>query len=192
MIETHAMLNTQVAIAMAERLAPLGVTWYEEPAGPECAENLANLRRRLPSHVPICVGERHYTRWGFREILEKHVCDVIMPDITRCGGPSEMKRIATMAETYNVLVAPHNPNGPLSTLASAHVCASIPNFFRCEYMFTDVPWRDAVLSHPLPVDRGHLQLSDRPGLGVDLVEAELEKHPGLRDVHAAARRNFYV
>lgn len=192
MIETHAMLNTQVAIAMAERLAPLGVTWYEEPAGPECAENLANLRRRLPSHVPICVGERHYTRWGFREVLEKHICDVIMPDITRCGGPSEMKRIATMAEAYNVLVAPHNPNGPLSTLASAHVCASLPNFFRCEFMFNDVPWRDAVLTHPLPVERGHLVLSDRPGLGVDLVESELEKHPGLRDVHAAARRNFYV
>ena len=72
-----------------------------------------------------------------------------MPDITRCGGPSEMKRMATMAEAYNVLIAPHNPNGPLSTLASSHVCAAIPNFFRQEFMFNDVPWRDTVIDHPI-------------------------------------------
>ncbi len=190
MIETHAMLNFEVAVKMAERLAPLGVTWYEEPAGPESAQTLRAFRERLPSSVPICVGERHYTRHGFRPILENHICDVIMPDITRCGGPSEMKRIATMAEAYGVLVAPHNPNGPLSTLASAHVCASIPNFFRCEFMVNDVPWRDEVISHPLDVHGGVLHLSDRPGLGVDLLEHELEKHPGVRELKA--KDNFYV
>ena len=190
MIETHAMLNFEVAVKMAERLAPLGVTWYEEPAGPENANTLRAFRDRLPSNVPICVGERHYTRHGFRPVLEQHICDVIMPDITRCGGPSEMKRIATMAETYGVLIAPHNPNGPLSTLASAHVCASIPNFFRCEFMLNDVPWRDTVLSHPLDVRDGYLHLSERPGLGTDLVIDELEKHPGIRGL--ADRENFYV
>ena len=190
MIETHAMLNFEVAVKMAERLAPLGVTWYEEPAGPENTQTLRAFRERLPSSVPICVGERHYTRHGFRPILENHICDVIMPDITRCGGPSEMKRIATMAEAYGVLIAPHNPNGPLSTLASAHVCASIPNFFRCEFMVNDVPWRDSVLTHPLDVANGFLKLSERPGLGVDLVESELAKHPGIRELKA--RPNFYV
>ena len=190
MIETHAMLNFEVAVKMAERLAPLGVTWYEEPAGPENANTLRAFRDRLPSNVPICVGERHYPRHGFRPVLEQHICDVIMPDITRCGGPSEMKRIATMAETYGVLIAPHNPNGPLSTLASAHVCASIPNFFRCEFMLNDVPWRDTVLSHPLDVRDGYLHLSERPGLGTDLVIDELEKHPGIRGL--ADRENFYV
>ena len=101
-----------------------------------------------------------------------------------------MKRIATMAEAYGVLLAPHNPNGPLSTLASAHVCASVPNFFRCEFMLNDVPWRDQVIDHPLDIDQGMLRLSDRPGLGVDLVEEELEKHPGIRELNA--RDNFYV
>jgi galactonate dehydratase len=101
-----------------------------------------------------------------------------------------MKRIATMAETYGVLVAPHNPNGPLSTLASAHVCATIPNFFRCEYMLKDVAWRDEVISEPLDVRDGYLHLSDRPGLGVDLIDEELEKHPGIRDFKQ--RENFYV
>jgi hypothetical protein len=178
MIETHALLNGEVAVKMANRLAPLGITWYEEPAGPENAETLAALRRRLPSGVPVCVGERHYTRFGFRDVLEKHVCDVVMPDITRCGGPSEMKRIATMAEAYNVLIAPHNPNGPLSTLASAHVCASIPNFFRCEFMLNDVPWRDEVITEPLDVRGGFLHLSDRPGLGVDLDRRRTRETPG--------------
>lgn len=190
MIETHAMLNTQTAITMAERLAPLGVTWYEEPVGPENANTLEAIRKRLPANVPLCVGERHYTRHGFRPVLEKHLCDVIMPDITRCGGPSEMKRIATMAEAYGTPIAPHNPNGPLSTLASAHVCASIPNFFRCEFMFNDVPWRDQILTHPLDIREGHLHLSERPGLGVDLVEEEMENHPGIRGMNE--RENFYV
>ena len=72
---------------MAERLAPLGMTWYEEPAGPENADTLRALRERLPGNVSICVGERHYTRHGFRPVLEEHICDIIMPDITRCGGP---------------------------------------------------------------------------------------------------------
>lgn len=188
MIETHAMLNFKVAISMAKRLAELDIAWYEEPAGPESADTLRALRERIDPSVSICVGERHYTRHGIRPILEKHICDVIMPDITRCGGPSEMKKMATMAEAYNVLIAPHNPNGPLSTLSSAHVCASIPNFFKQEFIFKDVPWRDSVIDNPLNIKNGSLILSDKPGLGVDLVEEELEKHPGIRE----HRDGFYI
>jgi galactonate dehydratase len=88
-----------------------------------------------------------------------------------------------------VLIAPHNPNGPLSTLASAQVCASIPNFFRCEFMFNDVPWRDRILTRPLDVRDGFLHLSEHPGLGVDLNIGELERHPGVRDL---SRKGFYV
>ena len=190
MIETHAMLNYRVAVQMAQRLSELNITWYEEPAGPENADNLRAMRERIPSNVSICVGERHYTRHGIRPVLEKNICDIMMPDITRCGGPSEMKRMATMMEAYNVLLAPHNPNGPLSTLASAHVCASVPNFFRQEFMFNDVPWRDEVIDHPIGdmVKNGHLILSERPGLGVDLIEEEMLKHPGILE----PRPGFYV
>lgn len=190
MIETHAMLNYRVAVQMAQRLSELNITWYEEPAGPENADNLRAMRERIPSNVSICVGERHYTRHGIRPVLEKNICDIMMPDITRCGGPSEMKRMATMMEAYNVLLAPHNPNGPLSTLASAHVCASVPNFFRQEFMFNDVTWRDEVIDHPIKdmVKNGHLVLSERPGLGVDLIEEEMRKHPGVLE----PRPGFYV
>ncbi|PPK99930.1 mandelate racemase/muconate lactonizing enzyme family protein [Parapedobacter indicus] len=190
MIETHAMLNIRTAIKMAQLLAPLDIAWYEEPVGPENVAALRAVRDRLPGNMAICVGERLYTRFGIREVLEKQLVEVVMPDITRCGGPSELKRIATLAETYNVLIAPHNPNGPLSTLASAHVCASIPNFFRQEFMFNDVPWRDTVIDYPLShmISEGHLKLSERPGLGVDLVEDEMEKHPGILE----EKEGFYV
>ena len=188
MIETHAMLNFKTAVAMAERLASLDITWFEEPAGPENVKVLKAFRERLDPKISICVGERHYTRYGIRPLLEHGICDIIMPDITRCGGPSELKRMASMAETYGVLVAPHNPNGPLSTLASGYVCASIPNFFRQEFMLNDVPWRDRIIDHPLDIRSGSLVLSDRPGLGVDLVEEEMEKHPGIREISD----NFYV
>ena len=188
MIETHAMLNFKVAVAMAERFASLDIAWFEEPAGPENTKTLRAFRERINSKVSICVGERHYTRHGIRDVLESYVADIIMPDITRCGGPSEMKRMATMAEAYNVLVAPHNPNGPLSTLASSHVCASIPNFFRQEFIFNDVPWRDEVISHPLNIQEGKLVISDRPGLGVDLIDSEMEKHPGIRK----HKKGYYI
>jgi len=171
---------------MAERLSQYRIMWYEEPVGPENVEALAALRNRL--NVPICVGERHYTRYGIRPLLERGLVDFVMPDITRCGGPSELRRMAALAEIYNIPVAPHNPNGPLSTLASAHVCAAIPNFFRQEFMFTDVPWRDEVITHPFDVRNGHFHLSDRPGLGVDLVEAVMEAHPGV----TVPREGFYV
>jgi len=188
MIETHAMLNFKVAVTMASRLAPLNITWFEEPAGPENPNTLKAFRDRIDPEISICVGERHYTRHGIRPILERYICDVIMPDITRCGGPSEMKRMATMAECYNVLIAPHNPNGPLSTLASGYVCAAIPNFFRQEFIFKDVPWRDKVIDRPLDINNGQLILSDRPGLGVDLIEEEMEAHPGIRK----HKEGFYI
>lgn len=188
MIETHAMLNAKTAITMGNRMADLNISWFEEPLGPENPEMLRAFRERLHPEISICVGERHYTRYGIRRLLELGVCDVMMPDITRCGGPSEMKRMATMMETYSVLLAPHNPNGPLSTLASAHVCASVPNFFRQEFMFHDVPWRDTIIDNPIPIQNGKLVLSDRPGLGVDLVEEEMERHPGI----LTPREGFYI
>lgn len=193
-IETHALLDFKTSVEMTQRLRPYGITWYEEPVGPENVDSLENVRRRVDPMIPICVGERHYTRHGIRQVLEKGICDMLMPDITRCGGPTEMVKMASMAEAYNVVIAPHNPNGPLSTLASAQVMAATPNFFRMEFFANDVPWRDTILTHPLEFDDGYLILSDRPGLGVDLVEEEMEKHPGIFDptIKSTERGPYYV
>ncbi|MGD0912166.1 MAG: mandelate racemase/muconate lactonizing enzyme family protein [Terracidiphilus sp.] len=187
-VETHAMLNGPTAVEMAHRIAAAGINclWYEEPAGPEFPDAIADIRQKIS--LPVCVGERLHSRFMAKTILEKRATDILMPDITRCGGISEMKKIATMSEAFNVPIAPHNPNGPISTIASAHVMASIPNFFLQEFMVTDVPWRDTVLDKPLPVRNGFFELSDVPGLGFDLVEEELEKHPGVTQ----RRQGFYV
>lgn len=187
-VETHAMLNGPTAIEMAHRIAAAKINcmWYEEPAGPEFPDEIAAIKRRVS--LPVCVGERLHSRFMVRPILEKHAADILMPDITRCGGISEMKKIATMSEAWNVPIAPHNPNGPISTIAAAHVMASIPNFFLQEFMLNDVPWRDTVLDKPLPVRDGCFDLNDEPGLGFDLVEDELERHPGI----AIRRVGFYI
>lgn len=187
-VETHALLNGPTAVEMAHRIASAKINcmWYEEPAGPEYPDEIAEIRRRIS--LPVCVGERVHSRFMARPLLEKQATDILMPDITRCGGISEMRKIANLCETYNVPIAPHNPNGPISTIASAHVMASVPNFFRQEFMLTDVPWRDTVLDKPLPVRDGYFELNDEPGLGFDVVETELEKHPGVM----LRRAGFYV
>lgn len=187
-VETHAMLNGPTAVEMAHRIARAGINcmWYEEPAGPEFPKEIAAIKRQIT--LPVCVGERLHSRFQTRPILEAQAADILMPDITRCGGIGEMKKIATMAEAFNVPIAPHNPNGPISTIAAAHVMASIPNFFYQEFMATDVPWRDTVLDKPLPVRNGFYELGDEPGLGFDLVEEEMRRHPGV----TVRRPGFYV
>jgi galactonate dehydratase len=182
------MLNASTAIEMANRIADAGINcmWYEEPAGPEFPDEIAEIKRRI--RLPVCVGERLHSRFMCRPILEKHAADFLMPDVARCGGISELRKIANLCECYNVPVAPHNPNGPVSTIASAHVMAATPNFFRQEFIFSDVPWRDKVLDKPLPVENGFFHLSGEPGLGFDFNEGELERRPGVR----TPRPGFYV
>lgn len=189
-IETHAFLNGPTAVEMARRLAGLNFNcmWYEEPAPAEFPDAIADIRARIP--LPVCVGERLSTRFMAQRVLEKHAADILMPDVTRCGGISELRKMANLAEVYNVPIAPHNPNGPLSTIASAHVVSTIPNFFRQEFMLKDVPWRDTCLSHPLPIENGYFVLPDRPGLGFDVNEEELERHPGIR--RCPSGKVFYV
>lgn len=187
-VETHALLNAPTAVDMANRIADAGINcmWYEEPAGPEFPNAIAQIKRQI--RLPVCVGERLHSKHMVLPILEKCAADILMPDITRCGGISELRKIANLCECYNLPIAPHNPNGPISTIASAHVMAAVPNFFRLEIIFSDVDWRDNVLDRPLPVESGYFYLSDAPGLGFDLNEDEIERHPGIR----ISTPSFYV
>ena len=187
-VETHAHLNAPTAVEMAKRVAASGMNcmWYEEPAGPEFPEAIAEIKRQIA--LPVCVGERLHSRYMCLPILQLHAADYLMPDITRCGGISELRKIATLCETFNVPIAPHNPNGPVSTIASAHVMAATPNFFKQEFMLSDVAWRDTVIDKPLPVSDGYFHLSDAPGLGFDFVEEELDRHPGV----TTPRAGFYI
>lgn len=175
-IDAGGSFNVDTAIRFANKVEEFDLLFLEEPVPPENID--AMLKVSSKTNVPICTGERIFTRFGFRTILEKQAADIIMPDIVRTGGISEAKKIATMAEIYYVPVAPHNPNSPISTIATAHLCSSLPNFLILEYISssTDVPWRDELISEPLNEKNGYLTLSDKPGLGITLNMKAVNKY----------------
>lgn len=174
-IDMHGRYDTQSGIRVAQAMAPFNLLWLEEPVPPENVAALREVKRNSP--VPICAGENLYLRWGFRDVLEQQAVDIIMPDIPKCGGLSECRKIATMAETYYVPLSPHNVCGPLGTMASAHVCASIPNFQVLEWHWVDRPhWHELVTVEQPVIQDGAVVLTDKPGIGLELNEEGVRKH----------------
>jgi galactonate dehydratase len=168
-IDMHGRYDTHSAIRVATALEPYGLMWLEEPVPPE---NVAAMREvKRSTRTPICAGENLYLRWGFRDLIEQQAVDIIMPDLPKCCGLSEGRKIANMAEVYYIPMAPHNVCGPLGTLASCHVCASIPNFLVLEWHWLDRPYWDELLIADKPIiQEGHILVPDRPGLGYELNE----------------------
>ena len=175
-LDAQARYTTSAAIRLGNRLEEIGLLFYEEPVGPENIDELVKVRSAV--RVPVCVGERRYTRYGFRDLLAAQAVDMIMPDVVRCGGIAETKKIATMAESYYTQVSPHNPNSPLSTLASIHVMANIPNGLLLEYVDDeqDPAWRNELLTDPPVIENGTLRLPTKPGIGSSLNMAAVEKY----------------
>jgi galactonate dehydratase len=175
LVEVHARLSPANAIRIAHRLEEFRPFWYEEPVPSENVDAMAIVARA--TDIPIATGEHLFTKWGFKDLLEKQAAAVIQPDICHDGGILETRKIAAMAEVYYVGLAPHNPNGPLSTAACIHVDASSPNFLIQEYVISDEEIRAAIQKEPLPIVDGFLEIPNRPGLGVDLDEAGLARFP---------------
>jgi len=126
--------------------------------------------------MDIATGERLYSKWDYVPLFEKRLVDVIQPDLCHAGGITETKKIAAMAEAYYVQVAPHSPQGPVSTAAAAHLALAIPNFLILEFV-RSAPYRDRVLKEPWAVRDGYLEVPESPGLGVDLDEDALAASP---------------
>ncbi len=169
-IECSELLSPRLAVRLDDLLAPYRPGWLEEPIPFENARAMAQLQRDL--RAPIATGERLLSRHETRELLEEGGCRVIQPDLMHAGGLSEVRRIAALAETWYVPVAPHNPGGPICTVASMHLAAAIPNFLILEQMEPQRAARDAT-SHPaIAFEDGHFLLPQGPGLGV---EPDLEK-----------------
>jgi L-alanine-DL-glutamate epimerase-like enolase superfamily enzyme len=169
------------AIKLARALERYDMMWLEtETFDPQALRIV-----RDSTTTPICHGESLFGVQGYKPYLELHAQDVIMPDLA-WNGLTMGKKIADFAHAYDVLVAPHNCHSPLTTLISAHLCATIANFKILELDVDDAPWRDELLTHPFEVDNGFLKLPERPGLGSDLVEEALVKYaahgsfPGAR------------
>lgn len=176
MIDLHGRTTPAMAIQFGEVLRPYRPWFMEEPCPPENVEGMAEVARALPG-IPIATGERLVTRFQFRPLLERGACAVIQPDLCHCGGLWEARKIAAMAETYYVSVAPHNPLGPVATAAAIHFGIATPNFLIQEAIRSDVPWRSEVVSGAVEVVDGRVGLPTRPGLGIEVNESAAAEHP---------------
>ena len=155
------------ALRLARALEQLPVLWLEDPTPPQDLEAVARIAARTTT--PICTGENLYRLDGFAALVDRGGVDILAPDIQKVGGLSDTRRIAAYADVHSLPLAPHNIAGPIGTLASAHVCASIPNFLALEWHAASVPFFDelATLDEPVIAD-GYVTLPDAPGIGAEL------------------------
>lgn len=182
MVDLHGRTTPDMAIQYAKALEPYNPFFFEEPCLPEYVPGMVKIARSI--NIPVATGERLVTRFQFRELFENHACAVIQPDLCHCGGLWEAKKIAAMAETYYMSVAPHNPVGPIATAATIHFATSTPNWLIQESIRADVPWRDDVVDSPVRIENGQAFPIDRPGLGIEVNEREAAKHPFQQEILA--------
>jgi galactonate dehydratase len=178
-IEFHGFWNLPCAIKIAAALEPYKPMWLEEMLPQDNLAAYAELARS--TDIPLCLSERLMTRWGFRELLENRAAQIIMPDVAWCGGISETKKIATMAETYYLPIAPHNCGGPVLHFATAHVAANVTNLFIMESVrrHYNEEYEGLVTRKLVPEASGELPLPPGPGLGVELSSEVLARKDAI-------------
>jgi galactonate dehydratase len=174
MLDNHGQLAPGDAIELARALAPFGLLFLEEPVPPDTPEALAKVAAaQLP--IRLATGERLFSKWDYRSVLAQNLVDVAQPDICHAGGLTEVRKIAALAEASYIKIAPHNPNGPVATIASVQLAASIPNFLILEIAQQSL--RDAVQTHGLLIRDGWADLPRQPGLGIALKDEVIAAHP---------------
>lgn len=173
-VDMHGRYDAPTGKKVAKAFEPFRLLWLEEPVPPEDIDAMADIRHSTTT--PICCGENIYMRWGYKELFEKRAADIIMPDFQKVGGLAEAKKIADMAHSFEIPVAPHCVVSPIGQMASAHVCASIPNFLVCEWHWIDNldTWKTFVKEGEI-IHQGYITVTDRPGLGVEMDEQAARK-----------------
>ena len=172
--DMHGRYDAGTGKRVAIELEPFRLLWLEEPVPPEEVNAMADIRHS--TKTPIACGENLYMRWGYRELLEKNGIDILQPDIQKVGGLSEARRVANLAQTYYVPLAPHCVVSPIGTMSSAHVCVSIPNFLVCEWHWINHLdlWKNWVKEGEI-IQKGYVTPSEKPGLGVEMDEEIAKK-----------------
>ena len=172
--DMHGRYDAGTAKRVAKELEPFRLLWLEEPVPAEDIDAMADVRQS--TSTPIAAGENLYMRWGYRELLGKNAVDIIQPDLQKTGGLSEGRKIANLAQTHYVPVAPHCVVSPIGMMSMAHVCASIPNFLVCEWHWINFPqfWKNWVKEGEI-IQKGYVTVTDKPGLGVEMNEEAARK-----------------
>ena len=173
-VDFHGAVQPPTASLLIKALEPYHPWFYEEIVQALNIDVMAELAEK--THIPIATGERIFTKWGFKEILEKRAAHILQPDVCYAGGITELKIIAGMAEAYYSPLAPHNPQGPCSLAASLQVAAAIPNFLIQER--GDNEYADLLAKPLAPVANGHRPLPTDPGLGITIDEDKLMDQVG--------------
>lgn len=166
-IDFHGRVGPALAIQLIKEFEPLKPMFIEEPCLPENVDTMVTIARSTT--VPIATGERLFTRWGFKDVLEKQAAAIIQPDLAHCGGISEAKKIAAMGEVYYTGFAPHNPLGPVNLAASIHLSATVPSFVAQE----QITLGDGLIKRPFVLNNGYVDLPTAPGLGIELDEERI-------------------
>ena len=164
-IDFHGAISPQLAKVLIKELEPYMPMFIEEPCQAQNVDMMVEIARG--THLPIATGERIFTKWGFREILEKKAASIIQPDLCHAGGITEGRLIAGMAEAYYIPIAPHNPMGPISLATGLQLAASVPNFLVQE----QVTLGEGYLKKPFKLEKdGTVLIPTGPGLGIELDE----------------------
>jgi galactonate dehydratase len=177
MVDCHARPSPAMGLKFGRALDPYGLYFFEEPCWPECVAGLARINAALTT--PVATGERVTNLEAFRDLFEARACEICQLDLTHCGGFTAARRIAALADAHGIALAPHNPQGPVSTAASLEFGFSQPGYIICETVHNDVPWRQDVVEEGFTVEpKGRLVWPNtRPGLGISINEKAVKKHP---------------
>jgi len=171
-LDLNFNFKTEGFIRAAKAVEPFNLMWLEiDTYDPE-----ALLQIKQSTSVPICSAESLYLGRGYKPFLELHAMDVAMVDVP-WNGFTESRRIAALADMYETMIAPHNYYSHLSTFMSAQLCASVSNVKIMETDVDSAPWRDDIITEIPDIKDGYLNISKKPGLGAELNEKEIAKHP---------------
>ncbi len=165
-VDCHSHFDLARSLAVAERLEPVDLDWYEEPLPVSDIEGARTVRSAVAQRT--AGGETLLGLEGFVPLVSRGAVDVVMPDVMLCGGILEMLHVARMAETFGIAVSPHNPCGSVATAAALAVCAAADNVESLELQWGEVDWRASLIDPPECVQDGFLAVGDRPGLGIEL------------------------
>ncbi|MBN2239824.1 MAG: mandelate racemase/muconate lactonizing enzyme family protein [Dehalococcoidales bacterium] len=174
LIGTHGQMTTASAIRLAKVLEPFDPLWFEEPVPPENTKEMAKVARS--TFIPIATGERLSTVFDFTRLLEDGAAVYLQPDLGSCGGISECKKIAAVAEGYYAQMAPHVWGGPVITAAAIQIAASIPNFLIMESIYKGGGYFSEIVTEPFVWEKGYYHLPKSPGIGIDLNMKVVEKY----------------
>ena len=182
MVDCHARPSPAMGLKFGQALEPYHLYFFEEPCWPESIDGLAMINRALTT--PVATGERMTHLAQFRDLFAARGCEICQLDLTHCGGFTEARRIAALAEAHRIALAPHNPQGPVSTAASLEFGFSQPSYIICETVHNDVPWRQDVVREGFTIEKAGriVRPNSRPGLGIEINEAEVKKHPFEQEI----------